>query len=104
MLLTVIRSTNLRDLNALAQEHRLNGFRLLVEAGDEGLAVGELAAATVLAGATLTNHLHIFRHPGSDIGAAIRDFRKGVKGDVEDKPAQQLKTDPADDTPAQQRR
>jgi sec-independent protein translocase protein TatA len=27
------------------------------------------------------------RHAGSDIGAAIRDFRKGVKGDVEDKPA-----------------
>lgn len=44
------------------------------------------------------------RHAGSDIGAAIRDFRKGVKGDVEDKPAQQLKTDPADDSPAQQRR
>lgn len=51
-------------LNALAQEHRLTLFRLLVQAGDEGMAVGELAAATGLAGATLTNHLHILRRAG----------------------------------------
>ena len=48
-------------LNALAQEHRLTLFRLLVQAGDEGMAVGELAAATGLAGATLSNHLNILR-------------------------------------------
>ena len=51
-------------LSALAQEHRLNVFRLLVQAGEEGMAVGELAAATGLPGATLTNHLHILRRAG----------------------------------------
>ena len=59
-------------LNALAQEHRLNLFRLLVQAGDEGMAVGELAAATGLAGATLTNHLHILRRAGM-----VGDERRG---------------------------
>lgn len=59
-------------LGALAQEHRLNIFRLLVQAGDEGLAVGELAAATGLAGATLTNHLHILRRAG-----LVDDERRG---------------------------
>jgi DNA-binding transcriptional ArsR family regulator len=51
-------------LHALAQEHRLNIYRLLVQAGEEGLAVGELAEATGLPGATLTNHLHILRRAG----------------------------------------
>jgi DNA-binding transcriptional ArsR family regulator len=59
-------------LNALAQEHRLNLFRLLVQAGEEGMAVGELAAATALAGATLTNHLHILRRAG-----LVSDERRG---------------------------
>ncbi len=68
-----MKSTDaLTCLNALAQEHRLNLFRLLVEAGDEGLAVGELAAATGLAGATLTNHLHILRRAGM-----VSDERRG---------------------------
>ena len=59
-------------LNALAQEHRLNLFRLLVQAGADGMAVGELAAATGLAGATLTNHLHILRRAG-----LVSDERRG---------------------------
>ncbi|HEY8681741.1 MAG TPA: metalloregulator ArsR/SmtB family transcription factor [Rhodanobacter sp.] len=59
-------------LNALAQEHRLNLFRLLVQAGAEGMAVGELAAATGLAGATLTSHLHILRRAGM-----VSDERRG---------------------------
>ena len=59
-------------LNALAQEHRLNLYRLLVQAGEEGMAVGELAAATGLAGATLTNHLHILRRAGM-----VSDERRG---------------------------
>lgn len=59
-------------LNALAQEHRLNLFRLLVQAGDEGMAVGELAEATGLPGATLTNHLHILRRAGM-----VSDERSG---------------------------
>jgi DNA-binding transcriptional ArsR family regulator len=59
-------------LNALAHEHRLNLFRLLVRAGDEGMAVGELGEAAGLAGATLTNHLHILRRAG-----LVRDERRG---------------------------
>lgn len=59
-------------LAALAQEHRLNLFRLLVQAGDEGMAVGELAAATGLAGATLTSHLHVLRRAGM-----VSDERRG---------------------------
>lgn len=62
----------LSALNALAHEHRLNLFRLLVQAGDDGMAVGELAEATGLAGATLTNHLHILRR--ADL---VRDERLG---------------------------
>lgn len=59
-------------LNALAHEHRLTLFRLLVRAGEEGMAVGELAAATGLAGATLTNHLHVLRRAGM-----VSDERRG---------------------------
>lgn len=59
-------------LNALAQEHRLHLFRLLVQAGKDGMAVGELAAATGLPGATLTNHLHILRRAGM-----VSDQRQG---------------------------
>lgn len=62
----------LAALNALAHEHRLNLFRLLVEAGDNGMAVGELGGATGLAGATLTNHLHILRRAG-----LVSDERRG---------------------------
>jgi ArsR family transcriptional regulator, arsenate/arsenite/antimonite-responsive transcriptional repressor len=59
-------------LSALAQEHRLRLFRLLVQAGDAGMAVGELAAATGLAGATLSNHLNVLRHAG-----LVGDERRG---------------------------
>jgi DNA-binding transcriptional ArsR family regulator len=44
-------------LAALAQESRLDVFRLLVRAGDEGLAVGEIAEALGLASPTLSFHL-----------------------------------------------
>lgn len=62
----------LAALNALAHERRLRLFRLLVQAGDAGMAVGELAEATGLAGATLTNHLHILRR--ADL---VTDERRG---------------------------
>lgn len=62
----------LASLNALAQEHRLNLFRLLVQAGDDGMSVGELGETTGLAGATLTNHLHILRRAG-----LVSDERRG---------------------------
>lgn len=59
-------------LAALGQEHRLKLFRLLVQAGGKGMAVGELATATKLPGATLTNHLHILRRAG-----LVTDERRG---------------------------
>lgn len=62
----------LAALAALAQEHRLTLFRLLVQAGDSGLSVGELGEATGLPGATLTNHLHILRRAG-----LVNDERQG---------------------------
>jgi ArsR family transcriptional regulator, arsenate/arsenite/antimonite-responsive transcriptional repressor len=51
-------------LNALGQEQRLKLFRLLVQAGDEGMYVGELTEATGLTGAMLTEHLHVLRRAG----------------------------------------
>lgn len=47
----------LAALGALAQESRLNIFRLLVAAGPEGLAVGAIAEKLGLANATLSFHL-----------------------------------------------
>jgi ArsR family transcriptional regulator, arsenate/arsenite/antimonite-responsive transcriptional repressor len=44
-------------LSALAQETRLAIFRLLVEAGPQGLAVGAIAETLALANATLSFHL-----------------------------------------------
>lgn len=44
-------------LAALAQETRLAIFRLLVQQGPEGLAVGEIAERLKLPGATLSFHL-----------------------------------------------
>jgi len=47
----------LAALAALAQETRLAIFRLLVEAGPTGMAVGEIGAALKTAPATLSFHL-----------------------------------------------
>ncbi len=44
-------------LGALAQETRLAVFRLLVEAGPEGIAAGDIAAELDLPPATLSFHL-----------------------------------------------
>jgi DNA-binding transcriptional ArsR family regulator len=44
-------------LGALAQDTRLAIFRRLVEAGPEGLSVGQIAAEVGVAGATLSFHL-----------------------------------------------
>lgn len=59
-------------LKALAQDSRLAAFRLLVQAGPDGLAVGELGERLKLPGATLTNHLHVLRRAG-----LVRDVREG---------------------------
>ena len=44
-------------LAALAQETRLDAFRLLVRAGPDGLPAGEVAAALEIPPATLSFHL-----------------------------------------------
>lgn len=49
--------TVIRALGALAQEHRLAAFRLLVEAGPEGRPAGELADAIGVPGSSMSFHL-----------------------------------------------
>ena len=44
-------------LAALAQEHRLALFRLLVQAGEEGMAAGAIAAALGVPNSSLSFHL-----------------------------------------------
>lgn len=48
-------------LAALAQEHRLQAYRLLVQAGHKGLAAGEIAAALRMAPNSLSFHLERLR-------------------------------------------
>lgn len=50
-------STAVGALGALAQEHRLAVFRLLVQAGDEGLAAGAVALALGIPNSSLSFHL-----------------------------------------------
>ncbi len=51
-------------LAALAQDNRLDVFRLLVEAGPDGMAAGEVAATLGLAPNTLTFHFDRLRTAG----------------------------------------
>jgi ArsR family transcriptional regulator len=51
-------------LAALAQETRLDIFRLLVQAGPDGLAAGRLGEQLGLPSATLSFHLSQLRHAG----------------------------------------
>lgn len=54
----------LTALAALSQETRLAVFRLLIEAGPDGLPVGEVGAAVSAAPATLSFHLKELTHAG----------------------------------------
>lgn len=51
-------------LAALAHEHRLSVYRLLVEAGPEGLNAGSIAARLKLAPSSLTFHLQQLHRAG----------------------------------------
>ena len=44
-------------LSALAQEHRLALFRLLVQAGEQGMAAGAIADALGVPNSSLSFHL-----------------------------------------------
>lgn len=59
-------------LAALAQPSRLAIFRLLVQAGPEGLGVGAIREGLGLPGATLTAHLNVLRLAG-----LVQDQREG---------------------------
>jgi len=62
----------LSALGALSHESRLAAFRRLVQAGHEGLSVGELREHLDLPPATLSAHLNVLR------GAAlVEDQREG---------------------------
>ena len=51
-------------LGALAQEHRLALFRLLVQAGEEGMAAGAIADALGVPNSSLSFHLAQLRGAG----------------------------------------
>jgi DNA-binding transcriptional ArsR family regulator len=52
------------SLSALAQEHRLALFRLLVQAGDKGMAAGAIADALGVPNSSLSFHLAQLRNAG----------------------------------------
>ena len=58
------KSDAVTALAALAQENRLDVYRLLVQAGREGIAAGEIAARLDIAPNTLTFHLDRLRNAG----------------------------------------
>ena len=60
-------------LSALAHEGRLEIFRLLVRAGDGGMAAGEIARATGVLPNTLSSNLNILS--GAGLVASRRDGR-----------------------------
>ena len=51
-------------LGALAHAGRLNAFRLLVQAGAEGLPAGEIATRLGMPASSLSTNLHILAHAG----------------------------------------
>jgi ArsR family transcriptional regulator len=51
-------------LGALAQEHRLALFRLLVQAGDKGMPAGAIADALGIPNSSLSFHLAQLRNAG----------------------------------------
>lgn len=57
-------SQTVRALSALAHEARLAAFRLLVEAGQAGLAAGAIADTLQIAPSALSFHLKELTHAG----------------------------------------
>jgi len=54
----------IRALGALAQEHRLAAFRLLVQAGSQGIAAGALAEQLGVPASSMSFHLAQLAHAG----------------------------------------
>jgi ArsR family transcriptional regulator, arsenate/arsenite/antimonite-responsive transcriptional repressor len=57
-------SSAINSLAALAQEHRLALFRLLVQAGDKGMPAGRIADALGIPNSSLSFHLAQLRNAG----------------------------------------
>jgi DNA-binding transcriptional ArsR family regulator len=55
--MNMIAETVIRALSALAQEHRLAAFRLLVQAGEQGVAAGMLAEKLDVPPSSMSFHL-----------------------------------------------
>ena len=58
------QSKTIKALAALAQESRLQAFRLLVRSGPDGLAAGEIARRLDVPHNTLSSHLAILANAG----------------------------------------
>jgi ArsR family transcriptional regulator len=58
------KSDALMALSALSQETRLDIFRLLVQAGEPGMAAGKIGEQFGLPSATLAFHLKELKHAG----------------------------------------
>ena len=59
---------------ALGSEQRLAVLRVLVRAGPEGLAIGELGARSGVSGSTLTHHMKILA--AADLVKQVKDGRR----------------------------
>jgi ArsR family transcriptional regulator, arsenate/arsenite/antimonite-responsive transcriptional repressor len=70
------KSNAVAALAALAQDNRLDVYRLLVQAGPSGLPAGQVAAALKLAPNTLTFHFDRLR--GAGLVSVRRDGRSMV--------------------------
>src|ERR1700738_4707248 len=70
------KSNAVAALAALAQDNRLDVFRLLVQAGPEGMAAGQVAATLGLAPNTLTFHFDRLRQ--ADLVTVRRDGRSMI--------------------------
>jgi DNA-binding transcriptional ArsR family regulator len=67
---------SLAALAALSQENRLDAYRLLVQAGPEGLPAGEVAASLGISPNALTFHLDRLR--GAGLVTVRRDGRSMI--------------------------
>ena len=70
------KSAAVAALAALAQENRLDVYRLLVQAGPEGMAAGSVASTLKIAPNTLTFHFDRLREAG--LVAVRRDGRSMI--------------------------
>lgn len=64
MIIEMKAESAIEALSALAQEHRLALFRLLVQAGDKGMPAGAIAEALGVPNSSLSFHLAQLRSAG----------------------------------------